>query len=391
MSKQAADISAVGRWVLGNSLPWSDGIEAKLLTLGVTCVEHLKECTDKEWTNLFVLETTITRRVATRVFAALKKEGEFNPKKCASQLGIIQAKVVPPPLSSLSRRGRNTDDGTSFKLTAKGITVKYISKATKKRMRLATFAAARAAVAEVMDDVGEGLHNLLDDGLLGGAHSSGGARGAEDGLDSVSVPDGGEADETGGVQDDNGDKEGMLESDEEEDTEGERTPRLRTWRDERCMLSKDLNDPAPSDERLTWDRDLVGLDDGGGDLEDPDGYYKIMGCSKSSSDDEIGRQHKRMRKKFRMIALKCHPDKTKDTKRHARFLRADAIWSCVQRAMSVLGEVDESGCYALRVKYDRAGEMRRNMMEEVRNCVLVLLMSITLTSLFLFLVTFVFN
>ena len=65
-------------------------------------------------------------------------------------------------------------------------------------------------------------------------------------------------------------------------------------------------------------------------------------------EDEIDCQHKQLQKKFQSIALKCHPDKTKDTKRHARFLRAEAIWSCVHRARSVLGKVDESGCYALR-------------------------------------------
>jgi len=154
MSKQAFDILVVGRWFLGNALPWSDGTASKLVTLGVTCVEHLKECTDEEWANLFAAEIIITHRVATRVFAGLKNEGELDPKKCTSQLGIAQASCIPPPLSFLSRRGGNKDDGTSFKLTVKGITVKYISKATKNRIWLPTFAAARVAVVDKMDDMG---------------------------------------------------------------------------------------------------------------------------------------------------------------------------------------------------------------------------------------------
>jgi len=83
-----------------------------------------------------------------------------------------QASRVPPPLSSLPRRGESKDDGTSFKLTAKGITVKYISEETKERIQLSTFAAARAAVIDIMYDVGEG-----DDASLGGATDdlSGGA------------------------------------------------------------------------------------------------------------------------------------------------------------------------------------------------------------------------
>jgi hypothetical protein len=101
MSKHEASISAVGRWFLGNALPWSDGTATKLVTLGVTCVEHLKECTDEEWDNLFLEETVITRRVATRVFAGLKNDGELDPKKCASQLGIAQASCAPPPPPSV--------------------------------------------------------------------------------------------------------------------------------------------------------------------------------------------------------------------------------------------------------------------------------------------------
>jgi len=285
--------------------------------------------------------------------SSLKNKGELDPKKCTSQLGIAKASYVSPPLSSLSRRGRNKDDGTSFKLTAKGITVKYISKATKKRIRLSTFSAAQAAVIDIMDDVGAGDEALPDD-------LSGGAGDAEDGLDSVSALDDGEADEMDGAISDS-------DSKEEEDTKGERNPpRIRSWRDKRCLLSKDLHEPAPSDERITWDSDFVGLDDGCDDLEDPEGYYMTIGCSNSSSDDEIDCQLKRLRKKYRSIALKCHPDKTKDSKRHNKFRRADAKWNRVSHAFDVLGKVDDNGCYALRVDYDLDGERRRNVMEAVR-------------------------
>ena len=61
MSKQVSDILSVGRWFLGNALPWSDEIASKLVNLGVSCVEHLKECTDEEWADLFASETAITR------------------------------------------------------------------------------------------------------------------------------------------------------------------------------------------------------------------------------------------------------------------------------------------------------------------------------------------
>ena len=74
MSKHEANISAVGRWFLGNALPWNNGTVTKPVTLGVTCVEHLKECMVEEWNNLFFEDTVITERVATRVFARLKNE-----------------------------------------------------------------------------------------------------------------------------------------------------------------------------------------------------------------------------------------------------------------------------------------------------------------------------
>jgi len=358
VSKEQADMSAVGRWFLGNSLPWSDDISSKLLTLGVNCVEHLKECTEYEWTDLFRTETPIMRRVAARVFAALKSEGDLDPKKCASQLGFVRASRSPPSLVSLSRKGIPRDDGSSFKLTEKGITVKFISRDTKKRMRLAVLAAAKAGAAAVMDDAGG-----LGEASLGGVttESSGGAGDAGDGLDSVSALSSGV-----GVEEIGGGEISDSDSGEEKDTGLELSPRLESWRDARCCLSKDLFEPAPSDERLTWDNDLIGIDDRAEDLEDPQGHYKSLRCSKVTSDDDIDREFKRQRKKYRIIALKCHPDKTADVNRHEKFQRADMRWNRVQRSFGVLGAADDSGCYALRVSYDREGERRRDVMEVVR-------------------------
>ena len=66
------------------------------MDLGVICVEHLKECTVEEWIDLFHTERPITKRVAARVFSALKKEGVIDPKKCASQMGIATAATLVP-------------------------------------------------------------------------------------------------------------------------------------------------------------------------------------------------------------------------------------------------------------------------------------------------------
>ena len=165
--------------------------------------------------DLFRTETPIMRRVAARVFAALKSEGDLDPKKCASQLGFVQVSRSPPPLLSLSQKGIPRDDGSSFKLTEKDITVKFISRDTKKRMRLAVLAAAKAGAAAVMDDAGG-----LGEASLGGVttESSGGAGDAGDGLDSVSALSSGVGvEETGGE---------ILDSDsgEEEDTGFKQSP-----------------------------------------------------------------------------------------------------------------------------------------------------------------------
>ena len=80
------------------------------------CVEHLKEMTGHEWNALFANEKIITQRVAKRVIAELNAEGEFSPKKCATQLGIVQATAPLPSKATVVGKGRAKDDGTTKKL-----------------------------------------------------------------------------------------------------------------------------------------------------------------------------------------------------------------------------------------------------------------------------------
>ena len=150
------DIAAVEIWFLGHSLPWDDEIEGKLLGLGVNCVEHLKECTQEEWIEMFALQLVITRRVAARVFASLKSEGGLDRTKCASQLGVEKAQMPIPPSATLTKRGKIKDDGTSKKLSVfLGFSVKRIKKEENRQIRLARKAVAQAAVANVMNTQGD--------------------------------------------------------------------------------------------------------------------------------------------------------------------------------------------------------------------------------------------
>ena len=116
MSKATPDILSVGRWFMGNSLPWTEVIETKLLSMGVSCVEHLKECRNDEWHELFCRESIIVKRVSSRVFQSLKMEGAFDPKKCASQLGMAQAETSFPQSTSLSKQGGVKDNRLTQKL-----------------------------------------------------------------------------------------------------------------------------------------------------------------------------------------------------------------------------------------------------------------------------------
>ena len=109
---------------------------------------------------------------------------------------------------------------------------------------------------------------------------------------------------------------------------------------------------------------MVGLGDSCEDLEDPEEYYAVMGCYNESSDSEIARHYKRLRKKYCSLSLKCHPSKTKDIRLHDKLLCAGTKWKCVSGAFSVLDTVDNSNCYALRVSYDLDRERCRKVTEE---------------------------
>ena len=62
---------------------------------------------------------------------------------------------------------------------------------------------------------------------------------------------------------------------------------------------------------------------------------------------------------------KCYPDKTKDAELIAKYERHFSKFSCVEKAFTVLGETNASGCFARRVEYDKDGERLRDKMEEV--------------------------
>ena len=50
---------------------------------------------------------------------------------------------------------------------------------------------------------------------------------------------------------------------------------------------------------------------------------------------------------------------------NAKYQRASLNYDLVQKAYDVIGTPDADGCYPCRVKYDKAGEGRRDRMEDV--------------------------
>ena len=323
---------------MGNSLPWTDAIETQLLSMGVSCIEHLKECRIDEWNELFCCEPLIIKRVATRVFESFKLEGAFDPKKCASQLGMAQSVHVVPLSASLNKIGYVMDDGTTQKLSDtpwKNFTITQVKNGTNRKKRLKIRAESRAAVAALMHSTND---NCEDDGKEGTADDETLAAAAED------TP--------------------VVDEVDQQDTEVELEVD-GAWRTKRCVLSTDLSDPASAEERSTWDRDLVTVMQQCDNIEDPCGYYAALGCSKVSSDLDIGKAYSSHKKRYRRAALAGHPDKSKDKKKNAKYERATSKFNFVKKAHEVIGMPNDDGCYPGRVEYDKDGQERRDKMEDV--------------------------
>ena len=77
-------------------------------------------------------------------------------------------------------------------------------------------------------------------------------------------------------------------------------------------MSNNLPSPADDSEKVCWGENLLGADVECEDLEDPDGYYKALGCKKISSDEYIELALKKAKKGFFGLVRTHHPENTKD-------------------------------------------------------------------------------
>ena len=283
---------------------------------GVKCVEDLKYLKKKEWDDLFASESKVIRRRAAHVYGDYLK-GDPDPKQCASELGLKkhskeskEAKEKPVSISkpgTIKAAKDNTlllDAGFSRKVTQTG--EEKSTEREKKRK-----AAALEAEAVVVDDDS-----------------------------SVDVTDAAMG----------------VEDDAEDEADDAATPRPALgpsdWRSGRCALSQNLVDPADDNEKSTWDNDLLPLcmqpNKNCHDLEDVDHHYKIIKCSKTSSDSEVNERFKEKWNANKAEVLRYHPDKV--TADRGKYAAAKSLRDKLQAAKEVLCKKDEHGCYANRVE-----------------------------------------
>ena len=124
----------------------------------------------------------------------------------------------------------------------------------------------------------------------------------------------------------------------------------------RCFLSNNLTFPADDSGKVCWGENLLGDDVECEDLEDPDGYYKDIGCKKISSDEDIGVALKKAKKGFFGLVRTHHQDKTEDKEKIELFYKAKEQYEIQKTAFGTLGTLNIMGnAYADRVIYDRKG------------------------------------
>ena len=129
----------------------------------------------------------------------------------------------------------------------------------------------------------------------------------------------------------------------------------------RCFLSNNLTSPADDSEMVCWGENLLGDDVECEDLEDPDGYYKALGCNNISSDEDIGVALKKSKKGLFGLGRTHHLDKTEDKEKIELFKKSKEQYKLQKTAFETLSTLNIMGNdHAERVIYDRKGkELRR--------------------------------
>ena len=131
-------------------------------------------------------------------------------------------------------------------------------------------------------------------------------------------------------------------------------------------MSNNLTSPADDLEKVCWGENLLGADVDCEDLEDPDGYYKALGCKKIYSDDDIGVTLRKAKKDFFVLGRTHHPEKTEDKEKIELFKKSKEQYKLQKTAFETLGTLNIMGnAYADRFIYHRKGEELRSKFSTV--------------------------
>ena len=98
------------------------------------------------------------------------------------------------------------------------------------------------------------------------------------------------------------------------------------YRAARCHLSGVLLDAANEDEKACWGDKLLKDYPWCTDLEDKCGFYHVLGCTKTSSDQEIAAAFKEAKTVFFNLARTHHPDKTDEEENKEAYDEANELY-----------------------------------------------------------------
>lgn len=317
----------IEHWFHSKTLPWTAEIENFFDDKGYKTVEQLKFLKKEQWDELFAEEKDVVKFTADQVYNDYLHGQKVDLKKAASELHLKQA--APGNKTPAKRKAPHKDDGSSKKMASFGFTVKVIKTAQQKR---------NEKTARREQNAGEAISN--NDGEDGGGDDGG---------------DAGSTDEDDDIDDDNNRKLPALPPSD--------------WRSCRCALSKDLNDPVPSDWKLAFDPSLLPEDKRPSkdvtDLEDTFGYYKAVGgCDKTTSDTELKSKVENELNNARRKMARFHQDRA-ETADANKYTKWKGKYDMLKRVRDHLCKEDDNGCLPNRVAYDERGEKLIDLMVEV--------------------------
>ena len=319
--------AALEYWFRSQTLPWTDAIEDFLDEKGYETVEQLKFMKKEQWDELFADEKDVVKYTADQVYNDCLHEQKVDLKKAAAELHL---KPAPPVNKTPAKKARHRDDGSSKKMNAFGFSVTVIKTGKQKEKEK----------KERKRKAGELLELSGDEGGDGGG---------DDGNKDVDNNDGDDSSD----DDDNRKLPALPQSD---------------WRSCRCALSQELNDPVPLDEKLIWDNSLLPSDKQPGkdvtDLEDTLGFYKAVGCTKTTSDEAFKLKVEEEFKNAKQKMTSFHPDRA-ETADAAKYIKWKEKYDMIRRVRKELCKVDDNGCFPNRVAYDKKGEELIDLMNEV--------------------------